>query len=44
MFYNVNDLSEREKLENDINGFLKIFLNIIFYCHITGYIFPAPAP
>lgn len=25
MFYNVNDLSEREKLENDINGFLKIF-------------------
>ena len=27
---------------NDI--FLKIFLNIIFYCHITGYIFSAPAP
>ena len=25
MFYNVNDLSEREKLENDINGFFKVF-------------------
>ena len=25
MFYNVNDLSEREKLENDINGFFKAF-------------------
>ena len=25
MFYNVNDLSEREKLENDIIGFVKIF-------------------
>ena len=25
MFYNVNDLSETEKLENDINVFLKIF-------------------
>lgn len=25
MFYNVDNLSEREQLENDINGFLKVF-------------------
>lgn len=25
MFYDIDDLSEREKLENDINGFFKVF-------------------
>ena len=25
MFYDANNLTERERLENDINGFLKIF-------------------